>query len=110
MPVKEQYTGSHKCKGNKFTCQETQISVCLNTLSQPKTVKNIDPMRRWEDSPMRTIHVSQAGRDYFIDGIFWGDDAEGVMMYLRAKGISPDDIVKALEGVAQAGGYLIQQE
>jgi len=59
---------------------------------------------------MHTIHVSQAGRDYFIDGIFWGDDAEGVMMYLRAKGISPDDIVKALEGVAQAGGYLIQQE
>ena len=59
---------------------------------------------------MRTIHVLQAGRDYFIDGIFWGDDAEGVMMYLRAKGISPDDIVKALEGVAQAGGYLIQQE
>ena len=59
---------------------------------------------------MCTIHVSQAGRDYFIDGIFWGDDAEGVMMYLRAKGISPDDIVKALEGVAQAGGYLIQQE
>ena len=59
---------------------------------------------------MRTIHVLQAGRDYFIDGIFWGDDAEGVMMYLRAKGISPDDIVKALEAVAQAGGYLIQQE
>ena len=59
---------------------------------------------------MHTIHTFRAGRDYFIDGIFWGDDAEGVMMYLRAKGISPDDIVKALEGVAQAGGYLIQQE
>ena len=59
---------------------------------------------------MRTIHVFQAGRDYFIDGIFWGDDAEGVMLYLRTKGISPDGIAKALEGVAQAGGYLIQHE
>jgi len=59
---------------------------------------------------MRTIHVFQAGRDYFIDGIYWGDDEEGVMLYLRAKGIAPDDITKALEGVAQAGTYMIQQE
>jgi len=60
--------------------------------------------------PMRTIHVFQAGRDYFIDGIFWGDDEEGVMLYLQAKGMSPDEITKALEGVAQAGGSLIQHE
>lgn len=33
---------------------------------------------------MHTIHVFQAGRDYFIDGIYWGDDEEDVMMYLRA--------------------------
>ena len=59
---------------------------------------------------MRTIHVFQAGRDYFIDGIFWGDDEEGVMLYLRTKGVSPDEITKALAGVAQAGRYLIQQE
>ena len=59
---------------------------------------------------MRTIHVFQAGHNYFIDGIYWGDDEEGVMMYLRAKGISPDDIAKVLSGVAQAGGYIIQQE
>ena len=59
---------------------------------------------------MRTIHVFQAGRGYFIDGIYWGDDAEDVMMYLRAKGISPDDIAKTLAGVAQAGGYLLKQE
>ena len=58
---------------------------------------------------MRTIHVLQAGRDYFIDGIFWGDDEEGVVMYLRAQGVSPEEIAQALEGVAQAGGYLIQQ-
>ena len=57
---------------------------------------------------MRTIHIFQAGRDYFIDGIFWGDDLEGVVLYLRAKGVSPDEIAKALEAVAQAGGSLIQ--
>ena len=59
---------------------------------------------------MRTIHVFQAGRDYFIDGIFWGDDEEGVMTYLREKGIAPDEIAKVLAGVAQAGGYSIQHE
>ena len=59
---------------------------------------------------MRTIYVCQAGRNYFIDGIYWGDDEEGVMMYLRTKGVSPDDITKALAGVAQAGRYLIEYE
>jgi hypothetical protein len=59
---------------------------------------------------MRTIHVLRSGRNYFIDGIFWGDDEEGVILYLRAKGVSPDDITKALAEVAQAGRYLIEQE
>ena len=61
-------------------------------------------------APMRTIHVYQSGRDYFIDGIFWGDDEEGVMLYLSAKGIAPDAITQALAGVAQAGGAIIQEE
>ena len=59
---------------------------------------------------MRTIHVIRSGRNYFIDGIFWGDDEEDVTLYLSAKGIVPDAITKALAGVAQAGKYLIQQE
>jgi hypothetical protein len=58
---------------------------------------------------MRTIHILRSGRNYFIDGIFWGDDEEGVIVYLRAKGVSPDEITKALAAVAQAGRYLIQQ-
>ena len=58
---------------------------------------------------MRTIHVLRSGRNYFIDGIYWGDDEEGVILYLRAKGVSPDEITQALAGVAQAGRYLIQQ-
>ena len=59
---------------------------------------------------MRTIHVLRSGRNYFIDGIFWGDDEEGVITYLRDKGITPDEITKTLAGVAQVGRYLIQQE
>ena len=59
---------------------------------------------------MRTIHVLRSGRNYFIDGILWGDDEEGVMRYLSAKGIAPDAITKALAGVAQAGGAIIQEE
>ena len=59
---------------------------------------------------MRTIHVYRAARDYFIDGIFWGDDEEGVSLYLSAKGVSPEVISKALAGVALAGGAIIQEE
>ena len=59
---------------------------------------------------MRTIHILRSGRNYFIDGIFWGDDEEGVILYLRSKGVSSDDITKALAAVAQAGRYLIEQE
>ena len=59
---------------------------------------------------MRTIHILRSGRNYFIDGIFWGDDEEGVIVYLRAKGVFPNEITQALAAVAQAGRYLIQQE
>ena len=46
---------------------------------------------------MRTIHVSQAGCHYFINGSYWGDAAEGALMCLRGKSVSPDEIAK--EGV-----------
>ena len=59
---------------------------------------------------MRTIHVLRSARNYFIDGIYWGDDEEGVILYLSAKGVSSNEIAKALAEVAQAGRYLIQQE
>lgn len=59
---------------------------------------------------MRTIHVYRAARDYFVDGIYWGDDEEGVMIYLRAKGVLPEAITKALKQVAQEETSLIQQE
>jgi hypothetical protein len=59
---------------------------------------------------MRTIHIYRAARDYFVDGIYWGDDAEGVKFYLEATGVPPDEITKALEEIAQEGTSLIQQE
>ena len=59
---------------------------------------------------MRTIHVYRAARDYFVDGIYWGDDEEGVIIYLRAKGVPLDDITKALEQIAQEGTSMIQQD
>ena len=61
-------------------------------------------------APMRTIHILRSGRTYFIDGIFWGDDAEGVRLYLSVTGIAPDEIAKALAGVALVGGAIIQEE
>ena len=59
---------------------------------------------------MRTIHVSRAAREYFVDGIYWGDDAEGVRFYLRVTGVPPDEITQALEQVEEEGTSLIQQE
>ena len=59
---------------------------------------------------MRTIHVLRSGRNYFIDGIYWGDDEEGVMMYLKSKGVAVESITKVLEAVAREGAYTVQQE
>jgi len=59
---------------------------------------------------MRTIHVYRAAREYFVDGIYWGDDAEGVRFYLRVTGVPPDEITKALEQIEQEGTSMIQQE
>jgi len=58
---------------------------------------------------MRTIHIYRTARNYFVDGIYWGDDEEGVRCYLQGTGVPPDEITKALEQVAQEGASLIQQ-
>src|SRR5262249_15962590 len=57
---------------------------------------------------MRTIHVYRAARHYFVDGIYWGDDAEGVRFYLQVTGVPPEEITKALEQVEQAGTYTVK--
>jgi hypothetical protein len=63
-----------------------------------------------KEVPLRTIHVYRAAREYFVDGIYWGDDAEGVRFYLDVTGVPPDQITKALAQVAQEGTTLIHQE
>jgi hypothetical protein len=59
---------------------------------------------------MRTIHVYRAARNYFVDGIYWGDDEEGVKFYLEVTGVPPDEITKVLEQVEQEGTSTIQKE
>jgi hypothetical protein len=39
-----------------------------------------------------------------------GDDAEGVLLSLRAKGVPPDAMTQVLEQLDQAGTPIIQQE
>ena len=54
---------------------------------------------------MRTIHIYRTARNYFVDGIYWGDDEEGVRCYLQVTGVPSDEITKALEQVAQEGSW-----
>ena len=57
---------------------------------------------------MRTIHVYRAAHHYFVDGIYWGDEAEGVQFYLQVTGVPPEEITKALEQVEQEGTYTVE--
>jgi len=57
---------------------------------------------------MRTIHVYRAAHTYFVDGIYWGDDAAGVKFYLQVTGVPPEEITKALEQVEQEGTYTVE--
>ena len=59
---------------------------------------------------MRTIHLYRAARDYFVDGIYWGDDEEGVRFYLAVTGVPPGQITKALAQVAQEGTAIIDHK
>jgi hypothetical protein len=60
--------------------------------------------------PLRTIHVYRAAREYFVDGIYWGDEAEGVRFYLAVTGVPHDQITQALAQVAQEGTSIIHQQ
>jgi hypothetical protein len=59
---------------------------------------------------MRTIHIYRAARTYFVDGISWGEDEEGVRFYLDVTGVPADQITKALAQVAQEGTSIIHQD
>ena len=57
---------------------------------------------------MRTIHVYRAAHHYFVDGIYWGDEAEGVQFYLQVTGVPHEEITKALAQVEQEGTYTVE--
>ena len=58
---------------------------------------------------MLTIHVVQARLGYGIDYIKFRDE-EGLVVYLLARGVADDNIMKALKGLDREGAYTIQQE
>ena len=58
--------------------------------------------------PQRTKSISLVRvLERGVDGIYWGDDEEGVRFYLDVTGVSPGQITKALEQVAQEGTSII---
>ncbi len=57
---------------------------------------------------MRTIHIVQARLGYGIDSMPCAEK-EGFVLYLLTRGVSDDNIVKALDGLERHGAYTIQQ-
>jgi len=58
---------------------------------------------------MLTIHIVQARLGYGVDYIKFADQ-EGLVLYLLTRGVTDDNIVKALAGLERHGAYTIQQD
>lgn len=58
---------------------------------------------------MLTIHIRQSGPSYVIDTLQLSDEAT-LMVYLRARGVTHETILKALEAVVHDGAYTIEHE
>jgi hypothetical protein len=57
---------------------------------------------------MLTIHIVQARLGYGIDYIKFADQ-EGLVLYLLTRGVTDDNILKALDGLVRHGAHTIQQ-
>ena len=57
---------------------------------------------------MLTLHIVQARLGYGIDYIKFADQ-EGLVLYLLTRGVTDDNILKALAGLVRHGAYMIQQ-
>ena len=57
---------------------------------------------------MLTLHIVQARLGYGIDYITFADE-EGLVLYLLTRGVTDDNILKALAGLERHGAYTIQQ-
>ena len=58
---------------------------------------------------MLTIHIVQARLCYGVDYMKFADK-EGLVLYLLTRGVTDDNILKALDGLERHGAYTIQQE
>jgi hypothetical protein len=58
---------------------------------------------------MLTIHIRQSDLNYMIDTLHFSDEA-ALIVYLRARGVTHENITKALEGLVRDGAYTIEQE
>ena len=58
---------------------------------------------------MLTIHIVQASLGYGIDYMHFADK-EAFVVYLLTRGVTDDNILKALAGLVRHGAYTIQQE
>ena len=58
---------------------------------------------------MMTIHIVQSGLIYVIDSMNFSDEA-ALIIYLRARGVTHENMTKALEGFVRDGAYTIEQE
>ena len=57
---------------------------------------------------MLTIHIVQASLGYGIDYMKFADK-EALVVYLLTRGVTDDNILKALKGLVRHGAYTIQQ-
>jgi hypothetical protein len=58
---------------------------------------------------MLTISIVRSGLNYSIDGISF-PEVSALFVYLRARGVTYQNLLKAAEGLARDGAYTIQQE
>ena len=58
---------------------------------------------------MLMIHIVRSGLEYVIDGMTFSD-AAGLFLYLRTKGVTYENLMKAVEGLVRYGAYTLWQE
>ena len=63
----------------------------------------------WKSPRMMTIHIMQSGLSSVIDTMHFSDEA-ALIIYLRARGVTHENITKVLEGFVRDGAYTIKQE
>jgi hypothetical protein len=59
--------------------------------------------------PVLTISIVRSGLNYLIDEVSFCD-VGGLFIYLRAEGVTPENLLKTAEGLAHDGAHTIQQE